>query len=50
MCSGLFSFKGNDLARALKWGSGYTGEKPVTTLKGIEQTDQVDFDRYYISI
>ena len=36
---------GNDLARALKWGSGYTGEKPVSILRGLENTDKVDFDR-----
>ena len=37
---------GNDLARALKWGSGYTGEKPVSILRGLENTDKVDFDRW----
>lgn len=37
---------GNDLARALKWGSGYTGEKPMSILRTIENCDKVDFDRW----
>lgn len=37
---------GNDLARALKWGSGYTGEKVMQLLFTVEDADAVEFDRY----
>lgn len=36
---------GNDLARALKWGSGYTGEKVMQLLLSVEDADAVEFDR-----
>ena len=37
---------GNDLARALNWGSGYTGEKVMQLLYSVEDADVVPFDRY----
>ena len=45
LCGSHADLTGNDLARALKWGSGYTGEKPVSILRSLENTDKVDFDR-----
>ena len=45
LCGPHADLTGNDLARALKWGSGYTGEKPVSILRSLENTDKVDFDR-----
>jgi diacylglycerol kinase (ATP) len=37
---------GNDLARALKWGAGYTGEKVVQVLLSVEDANVVEMDRY----
>ena len=36
---------GNDLARALKWGAGYTGEKVVQVLLSVEDANVVEMDR-----
>lgn len=44
---------GNDLARALKWGGGYSGEKVMQLLLSIEDADIVQLDRcvcVYISL
>lgn len=39
-------YLGNDLARALKWGGGYTGEKVMQMLYAVEDANAVPFDRY----
>ena len=39
------SFQGNDLARALKWGPGYTDEKVMDLLNGVKGAETVGFDR-----
>lgn len=36
---------GNDLARALKWGGGYSGEKVMSILLSMEDANQVKLDR-----
>ena len=45
MKAGPFLYAGNDLARALKWGGGYSGEKIMHLLRCIEEADSVPFDR-----
>ena len=40
-----FMYVGNDLARALKWGAGYTGEKVVQVLLSVEDANVVKMDR-----
>jgi len=37
---------GNDLARVLNWGPGYSGEKVLSVLFSVENADAVKFDRY----
>ena len=37
---------GNDLARALKWGGGYTGEKVMQVLLTLEDANVVNLDRW----
>lgn len=39
---------GNDLARALKWGGGYTGQKPMEVLTSIDNSNPIEFDRWTI--
>ena len=39
------SLPGNDLARALNWGGGYTGEKVMQLLLAIEDANTVSLDR-----
>ena len=36
---------GNDLARALRWGSGYTGEKVMNVLRSVEDANLIKLDR-----
>ena len=36
---------GNDLARALKWGPGYSGEKLMQILYAVEDANVEEFDR-----
>ena len=36
---------GNDLARALNWGAGYTGEKVMQILRSLEDANLVKLDR-----
>ena len=38
-------YAGNDLARALKWGGGYTGEKVMQILLSLEDANVVYLDR-----
>lgn len=37
---------GNDLARVLSWGPGYTGEKVLNILRSVEHSNLVHLDRY----
>ena len=37
--------QGNDLARALRWGSGYTGEKVMQVLRSVEDANLIKLDR-----
>ena len=37
---------GNDLARVLHWGPGYSGEKVLNILFSVENADIVQLDRY----
>ena len=36
---------GNDLARALNWGGGYSGEKVMQILLSVEDANTVELDR-----
>ena len=39
---------GNDLARVLSWGPGYSGEKVLSILRSVENANLVHLDRYEI--
>lgn len=39
---------GNDLGRVLRWGSGYSGEDPLTLLLAVDEADAVLLDRWTI--
>ena len=39
---------GNDLARVLHWGPGYSGEKVLSILFSVENADIVQLDRYVL--
>lgn len=41
---------GNDLARVLLWGSGYSGEKVLSILQSVDNSNLVHLDRYARSI
>ena len=42
----VFHLEGNDLARVLRWGSGYSGsDDPMSLLMSVDQADQVSLDR-----
>ena len=40
---------GNDLARVLSWGPGYSGEKVLSILRSVENANLVHLDRYAIA-
>lgn len=39
---------GNDLARVLRWGAGYSGEDPHNILVSVDEADEVQIDRWTI--
>ncbi|KAJ8015739.1 hypothetical protein DPEC_G00029280 [Dallia pectoralis] len=39
---------GNDLARILRWGAGYSGEDPNNILLSVEEAEEVQMDRWTI--
>ncbi|XP_052005852.1 diacylglycerol kinase theta-like [Xyrauchen texanus] len=39
---------GNDLARVLRWGAGYSGEDPYNILVSLEEAEEVQMDRWTI--
>ncbi|XP_076842546.1 diacylglycerol kinase theta isoform X2 [Brachyhypopomus gauderio] len=39
---------GNDLARVLRWGAGYSGEDPYSILVSVDEADEVEMDRWTI--
>ena len=41
---------GNDLARVLSWGPGYSGEKVLSILRSVENANLVHLDRYVINL
>jgi len=41
---------GNDLARVLSWGPGYSGEKVLSILRSVDNSNLVHLDRYAKSI
>ena len=44
-----FSFKGNDLARVLRWGPGYTGgEDPLNLLRDVIDAEEIRLDRWTV--
>lgn len=44
----IFRLLGNDLARVLRWGSGYAGEDPYHILLSVDEADEVLMDRWTI--
>jgi diacylglycerol kinase (ATP) len=44
-------FPGNDLARVLRWGPGYTGgEDPLNVLRDVIDAEEIKLDRYALKI
>ncbi|KAF5906437.1 diacylglycerol kinase theta, partial [Clarias magur] len=39
---------GNDLARILRWGTGYSGEDPYSVLVSVDEAEEVEMDRWTI--
>uniref|UniRef100_A0A8B9K832 Diacylglycerol kinase n=1 Tax=Astyanax mexicanus TaxID=7994 RepID=A0A8B9K832_ASTMX len=39
---------GNDLARVLRWGAGYSGDDPYNVLVSVSEADEVEMDRWTI--
>lgn len=39
---------GNDLARVLRWGAGYSGEDPYNILISVDEAEEVHMDRWTI--
>ncbi|KAG5264099.1 hypothetical protein AALO_G00272130 [Alosa alosa] len=39
---------GNDLARVLRWGAGYSGEDPYSILLSLDEAEEVEMDRWTI--
>ncbi|KAI2657044.1 Diacylglycerol kinase theta [Labeo rohita] len=39
---------GNDLARVLRWGTGYSGEDPYNILLSVDEAEEVQMDRWTI--
>lgn len=39
---------GNDLARVLRWGAGYSGEDPYNILVSVDEAEEVQMDRWTI--
>lgn len=46
MC--FFWLPGNDLARILRWGAGYSGEDPYHILVSVDEAEEVLMDRWTI--
>ena len=42
-------FAGNDLARVLRWGSGYSGdEDPLSLLRDVIEAEEIRLDRWTV--
>ena len=41
---------GNDLARVLSWGPGYSGEKVLNILHSVDNSNLVHLDRYVVNL
>ncbi len=39
---------GNDLARVLRWGAGYSGEDPYNILLSVDEAEVMQMDRWTI--
>lgn len=44
----IFVWLGNDLARVLRWGAGYSGEDPYNILVSVNEAEEVGMDRWTI--
>ena len=49
-CHATFSlYLGNDLARVLRWGSGYSGdEDPLSLLRDVIEAEEIRLDRWTV--
>lgn len=46
--SSCMCLSGNDLARVLRWGAGYSGEEPYNILLSVDEAEVVQIDRWTI--
>lgn len=48
VCLCVCVWLGNDLARVLRWGAGYSGEDPYNILVSVDEAEEVEMDRWTI--